>query len=110
MCPFHAAHFSENWGFVSLSPLIGGDVFSIAFGRNLDAHAPSEPQDALNLADASHQCLLGRECYAGSLMMTIAACSTALCLSVYAGWRDWRRVKREERGYRRSVVWDAEED
>ncbi|KAI0092889.1 major facilitator superfamily domain-containing protein [Irpex rosettiformis] len=111
---FGLAHFSENWGFVSLSPLIGGNVFSIAFGRNLDAHAPSEPQDALTLpnSDASHQCLLGRECYASSLLMTIAACSTALLLSLYAGWRDYRQAKRElhHRHPQGSVLWDAGED
>ena len=78
--------------------MIGGNVFSIAFGRNLDAHAPAGP--ALNStaapppSDASHQCLQGRECYAGSLVMTTAACALALALGVYAGWRDWRDERR----------------
>ncbi|KAI0688651.1 MFS general substrate transporter [Cytidiella melzeri] len=121
---FGLAHFSENWGFVSLSPLLGGNMFSIAFGRNLDAHAPSEPQDSsrasvsatlINTAlkaragpDASHQCLLGRECYASSLLMTTAACTVALCLSLYAGWKDYRQSKRH--GALERVVWEAAED
>jgi hypothetical protein len=104
------AHFSENWGFVSISPLFGGNIFSIAFGRNLDAHAPSEPQGAIwntnttlieaalktradSTLDTSHQCLLGRECYADSLLVTIAACTLALCLSIYAGWQDYQQSK-----------------
>lgn len=129
------AHFSENWGFVSLSPMIGGNVFSLAFGRNLDAHAPAEQTlngtaAAVSAAassatallaragassDSSHQCLQGRECYAGSLLMTIAACSMALVLSVYAGWRDWRSEKRKERARLAhvhapgEVMWDQEE-
>ncbi|KAI0655262.1 MFS general substrate transporter [Cubamyces menziesii] len=37
---FGLPHFSENWGFVSLSPMLGGNIFSIAFGRNVDAHDP----------------------------------------------------------------------
>jgi hypothetical protein len=41
------AHFSENWGFLSLSPLLGGNMFSLAFGADLDAHATAPaPQPA----------------------------------------------------------------
>ena len=113
--------------------MIGGNVFSIAFGRNLDAHAPSEPAPAdatLTLAanatlattmradaDASHQCLQGRECYAGSLAFTIAACTLALALSLFTGWRDWRRERRLARAHVHvhvhtpagDVVWDEDE-
>ncbi|KAH9936843.1 MFS general substrate transporter [Epithele typhae] len=51
---FGLAHFSENWGFVSLSPMIGGNVFSIAFGRNLDAHAdgPGPAPNATSVTSA----------------------------------------------------------
>ena len=119
------AHFSENWGFVSLSPLLGGNIFSIMFGQNLDAHAPSEPQESLSLLnttmtradtvssfDSAHQCLLGRECYASSLLMTTAACTVALCLSAYAGWKDHKQTKRygEHPHSQPAVVWDATED
>ena len=66
-------------------------------------------------SDASHQCLLGRECYASSLLMTIGACVTALCLSLYAGWRDYQQAKLKEHYHhssraRGAVVWDAGED
>ena len=126
-----AAHFSENWGFVSLSPMLGGNVFSIAFGRNLDAHsddgpaanrtAPLSPSSLPSLSSLSpslsstltsttstggigarggipdpHHCVVGRECYADSLKMTIAACCLALALGVYAGWKDYRRQKRSQ--------------
>ncbi|KAI0771714.1 MFS general substrate transporter [Trametes elegans] len=39
---FGLPHFSENWGFVSLSPMLGGNIFSLAFGRNLDAHGTDD--------------------------------------------------------------------
>ncbi|KAJ8522776.1 hypothetical protein ONZ45_g655 [Pleurotus djamor] len=35
---FGLAHFSEASGYIGLSPLILGNIFSIMFGRNLDAH------------------------------------------------------------------------
>lgn len=47
--------------------------------------------------------------------MTIGACVTALCLSLYAGWRDYQQAKPREHHHhgshaRGAVVWDAEED
>jgi len=109
---FGLPHFSENWGFVSLSPVLGSNAFSIAFGRNLDAHAPpSSEAPALNSTSypvpehvsslsrrgglpSATQCLEGRACYRDSLKLTIAACCIALGLAMYAGWRDHRRQDR----------------
>lgn len=121
-----SAHFSENWGFVSLAPMIGGNIFSIAFGRNLDAHAPSEPEDPsissaftfsslgirAGTSDSSHQCLQGKECYIESLLMTTTACSIALVLALYAAWRDYKDVRRYSRGRTPAVelVWEDVED
>ncbi|KAF8839373.1 MFS general substrate transporter [Paxillus ammoniavirescens] len=90
LCPtiviewFGLAHLSENWGYTSLAPLIGGNLFSLMFGRNLDAHAqpPSE-----------HQCFDGRECYVDSLKVTMVACVVSLGLSVWAGIRDGQKGK-----------------
>ena len=94
-------------------------MFSIAFGRNLDAHAPADPQPAVlanataaaimtlrapvDTIDKSHQCLQGKECYVGSLLMTTVACSIALVLAIWAGWWDYRQVGRIERRPRRST-------
>ena len=102
------AHFSENWGFMSLSPLLGGNLFSLAFGRNLDAHAPKDEQASSSptpFPTHDRQCLEGRECYASSLYITIAACSVALMLSVWAARRDSRRMKVLEKEPR-EVVWE----
>ncbi|OSX60721.1 hypothetical protein POSPLADRAFT_1148283 [Postia placenta MAD-698-R-SB12] len=99
---FGLPHFSENWGFVSLSPMIGSNIFSIAFGRNLDAHAPP-----------SSPCLEGRTCYADSLKLTIAACCVALGLAVYSGWRDRRRQMRialKGAEIAPEVVWEVAEE
>ena len=140
--------------------MLGGNVFSIAFGRNLDAHSddgpaanrtaplsPSSLSSSLSSLSSSlssaltsttstgglgarggipdpHHCVVGRECYADSLKMTIAACCFALALGVYAGWKDYRRQKRSQWGGARGVgggrgeesgpgpvvvVWDSEE-
>ncbi|KIY63648.1 MFS general substrate transporter [Cylindrobasidium torrendii FP15055 ss-10] len=82
---FGLSHFSENWGYVSLAPVIGGNLFSLAFGRNLDAHQPS----AESLVK---YCMEGKFCYVESLYLTMGGCATALLLSVYASWRE-RKIR-----------------
>ena len=123
-----AAHFSENWGFVSLSPMLGGNVFSIAFGRNLDAHSEDDASPGGPVANATlsalsaavearaggapdaHHCAAGRACYVDSLQLTIAACCVALGLAVYAGWRDLRRQRRAAgAGGPAVVIWESDD-
>ncbi|EIW81731.1 MFS general substrate transporter [Coniophora puteana RWD-64-598 SS2] len=99
---FGLAHLSENWGYTSLSPLVGGNLFSLMFGRMLDAHDDgSAPSSSTPAPDAvlhtraglpsEHQCFDGRACYADSLRITTAACCLALALSIWAGVRDARK-------------------
>lgn len=40
-----SAHFSENWGYMCLSPIVAGNLFSLIFGINFDTHSrpPSIP-------------------------------------------------------------------
>ncbi|KAI6106164.1 major facilitator superfamily domain-containing protein [Pisolithus croceorrhizus] len=91
---FGLAHLSENWGYVTLAPLIGGNVFSIMLGRDLDAHAPREVTDlfpGIKPVSLERQCLMGRECYVTSLRITLMVCMVALALSTWATIRDGRR-------------------
>ncbi|KAF9062604.1 major facilitator superfamily domain-containing protein [Rhodocollybia butyracea] len=88
---FGLAHFSETLGFLTLSPLVGGNVFSIAFGRNLDRHSNAEIPTGLSL----EVCLEGRSCYVDTLYLTIAGCVVAVFLSLWAAWRD--RIRRAEK-------------
>ncbi|KAL4075473.1 hypothetical protein J3A83DRAFT_4220212 [Scleroderma citrinum] len=104
---FGLAHLSENAGWASIVPLISGNGFSIMFGRDLDAHTPSQVSDASaevrtlstsyglmpRAMPSEHQCIAGRECYISSLRVTLVACVIALGLSTWAGIRDGRRNK-----------------
>ncbi|KAF8318221.1 MFS general substrate transporter [Clavulina sp. PMI_390] len=97
---FGISRFSRNWGTVALSPVLGGNLFSIAFGRNLDKHASQEPMTLLSapitglvarggLPDATeHLCYDGVACYVDSLHMTIVASVAALALAGVVVWRD----------------------
>lgn len=86
--------------------MIGGNIFSMAFGKNLDRHSSS---DESNLPPTTSpdttihaQCLEGVECYIWSLRLTTWACLLALALAILAGYKDWKKGKEEEKddGYR----------
>ena len=76
----HAANFSENWGLVSLSPLVAGNIFSMVFGRIFDAHSSYSENDM--------HCFEGERCYSASLYVTTWACLCALILAFVAAKRD----------------------
>ncbi|KAL0948954.1 hypothetical protein HGRIS_009059 [Hohenbuehelia grisea] len=113
---FGLPHFSENWGFLSMAPLVAGNLFSVAFGRNLDAHTPTEAPPKASLSRASpntgtepiRQCMDGRACYVSTLHLTTAACALCVGLSVWAGWRDRRKAMLEARRKEGEVEWDRE--
>ncbi|KAG6840959.1 hypothetical protein C0991_003019 [Blastosporella zonata] len=94
---FGMPHFSENWGYLSASPIVAGNLFSVVFGHNLDAH-DSSPSDTALLASGAATttltgtCKLGRECYVDALYLTMGACFLSILLSVWAGWRDRKKL------------------
>lgn len=115
---FGLGHFSENWGCVSLAPMVGGNLFSLAFGRNLDAHAPPDPSKSetgeaslLTRAGlpAGDQCFAGRDCYVSSLYLTIASCAVATALGFYAAWKDRQRMTIKPADYE-EILWEEEEE
>ncbi|KAH0839347.1 major facilitator superfamily domain-containing protein [Lanmaoa asiatica] len=103
---FGLAHFSENWGYVSFSPVVGGNLFSLMFGHNLDTHTPVQDTHSLLATrvwsltslvsrelPSEHQCFDGKACYSGSLQVTLVACIVSLGLSWWAGIRDGQKIK-----------------
>ncbi|KAG8220377.1 major facilitator superfamily domain-containing protein [Butyriboletus roseoflavus] len=104
---FGLAHFSENWGYVSFSPVLGGNLFSLMFGRNLDTHATlgTRVRSFISLVSrelpSEHQCFDGKACYLGSLQVTLVACIVSLGLSWWAGIRDGQKIKDRNASVRR---------
>ncbi|KNZ80818.1 hypothetical protein J132_04247 [Termitomyces sp. J132] len=121
---FGITHFSENWGYLAIAPVICGNIFAVVFGRNLDAHdngpslsfspssspPPSPPplppssrdplKTSATIALPSSTCTLGRKCYVDAIYLTLFACFVALGLSVWAGWRDRQRMGLRREGGR----------
>lgn len=79
-------------GYVSFSPMLGGNLFSLMFGRYLDARSELASVAARELP-SEHQCFDGKTCYVGSLQVTLVACIASLGLSWWAGVRDGQKVR-----------------
>lgn len=112
---FGLAHFSENWGYLSMSPMFAGNLFSLVFGYNLDRNddkhtsAPSGKTPATALASKAARtlsslfrrapgmpvdvrCSHGLDCYVVSLYLTMGATLVALSLTIWASVRDRKKV------------------
>ncbi|KAL7417962.1 major facilitator superfamily domain-containing protein [Mrakia frigida] len=109
---FGLANFSLNWGFVSMSPILGGNVANLVYGRVYDSHTVGKIAKAalalvrsppvLDPSDRSHDCFLGQGCYVQAFHVTTTATVLALALSLFAGWR--REKASRERKRRASML------
>ena len=84
---------------------------------NLEAHAPPSKGATSRIGRGSlpspDQCLQGRECYIDSIYVTIGACIVALLLSIWAGWKDHRRLEvspSKGLGSNDEIAWGEAED
>ncbi|PPR04909.1 hypothetical protein CVT24_007153 [Panaeolus cyanescens] len=102
---FGMPHFSENWGYLSMSPMVAGNLFSVVFGRNLDAHDSTKVTQPSGNVMAAPQCTVGLNCYVDSIYLTLAATFLSILLSVWAGYRDKRKIE-NSRQRRRELSWD----
>ncbi|EJT68217.1 hypothetical protein GGTG_14203 [Gaeumannomyces tritici R3-111a-1] len=66
---------SQNWGFLTLSPVVSGYVFNLFYGTAFDAHSVVGP-------DGERSCPSGLECYRAAYYVTLAACGLGLLVSL----------------------------
>ncbi|TID00046.1 putative membrane protein [Colletotrichum higginsianum] len=67
---------SQNWGLMTLSPVVSGNVFNIFYGKIYDKHSILGP-------DGERVCHDGLECYRAAYLMTLGACSVGLLLTLW---------------------------
>lgn len=97
---FGMKHFSQNYGFVSLSPVVAGNIFNLLFGRIYDSHVPSDATMLRVIGDAvaamrkdkhqhhddhsvaRHLCMDGEECYRQVFIITSVGCGVAMVVSL----------------------------
>jgi len=93
---FGMPHFSENWGYMAISPIPSLNLLSFLFGRTLDAHAGRTVDDLFPtttfLAYGPPRCLQGRDCYVDAIYLTIGTSLLSSFLCFWAGYRDSRKA------------------
>lgn len=73
---------SQNWGTMTLAPVISGNIFNLIYGAIYDAHSVVDDKTG------DRQCLQGKDCYQGAFSMTLIASIGALALCLYSIWHD----------------------
>jgi len=68
---------STNWGFITLAPVISGNVFNLFYGTVYDKHTIVNP-------DGERACDEGLNCYRSAYVMTCFACLAGLAVSLWS--------------------------
>lgn len=91
LCPvlvyewFGESSFSANWGWISLAPVLSGNVFNLLFGHVYDSHVSKHSH--------SHTCHKGPDCYRSVFVITSAGCFVSFVLAIVLVSRRVRRAK-----------------
>jgi MFS family permease len=87
---FGVSGLSVNWGFMTLAPVLWGNIFNLAYGGIFDKHSKIKP-------GGDRVCEDGLACYRGAYWFTFAASLLGLLVTLYCVWHEKRtRVPEEE--------------
>jgi len=81
---------SQNWGTMTLAPVISGNVFNLVYGRVYDRHSVVDE-------DGARECLLGRQCYTSAYWVTFGAAVGAVGLCLWSIWHENEVHKKDEK-------------
>lgn len=68
---------SQNWGLLTMSPVISSNIFNIFYGKVYDSHSIKQP-------DGERLCLQGLECYRSAYWATLFACVAGTAITLWA--------------------------
>ena len=80
---------STNWGCMTLSPVISGNVFNLFYGIVYDNHSIVKP-------GGERECTEGLACYRSAYLVTVVACLVGLVVSLWSIWYIHRLRLKEE--------------
>ncbi|CCC08274.1 hypothetical protein SMACR_01822 [Sordaria macrospora] len=67
---------SQNWGFMTLSPVVSGNIFNLFYGKVFDKHSIINDE-------GERTCPAGIDCYKDAYYMTLGACAIGLCVTLW---------------------------
>jgi MFS family permease len=80
---------SQNWGFMTLSPVLSGNVFNLFYGVVFDSHSVVGP-------GGERSCPDGLECYWAAYLVTLGACGLGLVVTLWVIRHQYLARLREE--------------
>ena len=83
---FGVSGLSVNWGFMTIAPVIWGNIFNLLYGAVFDAHS-------ITLPGGDMVCSQGLTCYKNAYFATTIASVVGIGASLGAVYRDGRRMK-----------------
>ncbi|KAF2456923.1 major facilitator superfamily domain-containing protein [Lineolata rhizophorae] len=99
---FGVAGLSLNWGFMTLAPVISGNVFNLCYGAFFDARSEREsggkPGDE-GKGQGELVCRDGRECYRQAYVVTLVSSVVGVAVGLWCVHHEWsvrRRLEKEE--------------
>ncbi|KAI2469941.1 MFS general substrate transporter [Annulohypoxylon bovei var. microspora] len=82
---------SQNWGFMTLSPVLSSNVFNLFYGAVFDAHSVVDRDGVSSCAD-------GLQCYQAAYVVTLGACGLGLVVTLWVIWHQWKSRLAESAG------------
>ena len=79
---FGVQGLSQNWGTMTLAPIIFGNIFNLIYGNIYDRHS-------LILPDGQRVCKDGLYCYRNAYFVTLGASLVGVGLSLWCIHHDW---------------------
>ena len=73
---------SQNWGSMTLSPIIFGNLFNLIYGRIYDRHS-------IILPGGQRDCKEGLYCYRDAYFVTLGASLIGVLISLWSIHHDW---------------------
>ncbi|PGH18344.1 hypothetical protein AJ80_04522 [Polytolypa hystricis UAMH7299] len=88
---FGVAGISQNWGFMTLAPVIFGNIFNLLYGTIYDRHS-------VVLPGGERDCTEGLECYRSAYYITLYAGVASAFITLWAIWHGKRVMERQRMG------------
>ena len=85
---------SQNWGCMTLAPVVSGNIFNLLYGQIYDQHS-------IILKDGTRDCRDGLYCYQAAYFVTSGASLVGLALALWSVRGDWKG--RREKGKEKSI-------
>lgn len=80
--------FAVNWGFMTLAPVVSGNIYNLFYGAVYDSNSVIEP-------DGSRGCELGVGCYRTAYYVTLVSSILGIFACFWGIWTEHNRNRRE---------------